>query len=61
VVSVVAGDAWTVRSDGIGPVKIGMTIAELNATGIRFETEKGKITLFYAGTKTAIQYVEGCG
>jgi len=28
--------------------------------GVRFETEKGKITEFYAGTYTAIQYVEGC-
>jgi hypothetical protein len=29
-------------------------------SGIRFETEKGKITTFYGGTYTAIQYVEGC-
>ena len=29
-------------------------------SGIRFETEKGKITSFYAGTYEAIQYVEGC-
>jgi hypothetical protein len=29
-------------------------------SGIRFETEKGKITTFYAGTYAAIQYVEGC-
>jgi hypothetical protein len=28
--------------------------------GIRFETEKGKIIAFYAGTFEAIQYVEGC-
>jgi hypothetical protein len=28
--------------------------------GIRFETEKGKVTGFYAGDKTAIQYTEGC-
>jgi hypothetical protein len=28
--------------------------------GIRFETEKGKITGFYAGLFSAIQYVEGC-
>lgn len=28
--------------------------------GIRFETDKGKITSFYAGTYEAIQYVEGC-
>ena len=28
--------------------------------GIRFETDKGKITMFYAGTYEAIQYVEGC-
>jgi len=28
--------------------------------GIRFETEQGKITTFYAGTYEAIQYVEGC-
>jgi hypothetical protein len=28
--------------------------------GIRFETEKGKITSFYAGRFSAIQYVEGC-
>jgi hypothetical protein len=28
--------------------------------GIRFETEKGKVTGFYAGDKNAIQYIEGC-
>jgi hypothetical protein len=28
--------------------------------GIRFETDKGKITEFYAGTYDSIQYVEGC-
>lgn len=28
--------------------------------GIRFETYKGKITGFYAGTSEAIQYIEGC-
>ena len=28
--------------------------------GIRFETENGKITMFYAGRFKAIQYVEGC-
>jgi hypothetical protein len=28
--------------------------------GIRFETDKGRITMFYAGTYDAIQYVEGC-
>jgi hypothetical protein len=28
--------------------------------GIRFETEDGKITRYYAGRYDAIQYVEGC-
>ncbi len=28
--------------------------------GVRFETDNGKITRFYAGTYEAIQYVEGC-
>lgn len=28
--------------------------------GIRFETENGRITSFYAGRFDAIQYVEGC-
>ncbi len=28
--------------------------------GVRFETDKGKITMFYAGNYDAIQYVEGC-
>jgi hypothetical protein len=28
--------------------------------GVRFETDKGKITMFYAGRYDAIQYVEGC-
>ena len=28
--------------------------------GVRFETEKGKVTTFYAGTYETIQYVEGC-
>lgn len=26
-----AGNAWTVRPDGIGPVKIGMSLSQLNA------------------------------
>jgi hypothetical protein len=146
-----AGDGWIVREDGVGPVKIGITRAQLRATlhqklsedesgsdncfyvharghdhvsfmiedgklvrvdvdapgiatssgiqvgdseaharqiygaklkvtehkyietghyltvrsgdghhGIRFETDKGKITEFYAGTYDSIQYVEGC-
>ena len=29
-------------------------------SGLRFETDKGKITTFYAGSYAAIQYVEGC-
>jgi hypothetical protein len=29
--------------------------------GVRFETDQGKITMFYAGTYEAIQYVEGSG
>jgi hypothetical protein len=28
--------------------------------GVRFETDQGKITSFYAGRYEAIQYVEGC-
>jgi len=28
--------------------------------GVRFETDRGKITMFYAGKYAAIQYVEGC-
>jgi len=28
--------------------------------GVRFETDRGRITGFYAGTYDAIQYVEGC-
>jgi hypothetical protein len=28
--------------------------------GVRFVTENGKVTMFYAGTYEAIQYVEGC-
>jgi hypothetical protein len=28
--------------------------------GIRFETEDGKVSTFYAGTFEAIQYAEGC-
>jgi hypothetical protein len=28
--------------------------------GIRFETDEGKVSTFYAGTFEAIQYVEGC-
>jgi hypothetical protein len=28
--------------------------------GVRFETDKGKVTKFYAGKYDAIQYVEGC-
>ena len=147
-----ADDTWVVREDGVGPVKIGMTLAQLRATlhqklpqendaasdncfyvhakghehigfmivdgrlaridvdsrgiltdtglkvgdsevqvkkaygaklktsahkyvdtghyltarsddrryGIRFETDKGKVTMYYAGTYEAIQYVEGC-
>jgi hypothetical protein len=146
-----AGDPWIVGEDGVGPVKIGMTLSQLTATlhqklteeesgnescyyvnarghdhihfmiiddhlvridvegpriltasglqvgdseskarkiygpkmkvtehkyndaghyltvqsddrryGIRFETDQGKITMFYVGTYEAIQYVEGC-
>jgi len=146
-----ANDSWIVREDGVGPVKIGMTLAQLTSTlhqklaesesgsegcfyvhaanhphlafmiedgklsrvdvdapgittsagiqigdsearaqriygsklkmtqhkyidtghyltalsvdgryGVRFETDKGKITEFYVGTYEAIQYVEGC-
>jgi hypothetical protein len=146
-----AADTWVIREDGVGPVKVGMTLAELTAIfhqklaeedsgsdncyyvtvpghdhvgfmiidshvarvdvnargvstvtgiqvgdteaqvrkiygtrmkvtahqyvdnghyltvrsadgryGIRFETDGGKITGFYAGTYEAIQYVEGC-
>jgi hypothetical protein len=28
--------------------------------GIRFETDMGKITMYYVGAYEAIQYVEGC-
>jgi len=28
--------------------------------GIRFETDQGKITMFYAGRYAAVQYIEGC-
>lgn len=28
--------------------------------GIRFETDNGKVVVFYAGTSSAIQLVEGC-
>ena|SRR6202795_4467084 len=28
--------------------------------GVRFETDQGKITMFYAGRYDAIQFVEGC-
>ena len=38
-----------------------LTVSSKNGGfGIRFETEKGKITMFYAGKFDAIQYVEGC-
>ena len=30
------------------------------ARGMRFETEDGKVTRFYAGTAEPIEYVEGC-
>jgi hypothetical protein len=152
VCSCLASDTWVIREDGVGPVKIGMTLAQLNATlhekfslpaekedqgcfyvsarghdhiafmiengrlvridvdeagvptssgiqvgdseaharqvygarlkvtphaytetghyltarssdgqyGIRFETDNGKIKMFYAGRYDAIQYIEGC-
>ena len=28
--------------------------------GMRFETEDGKVTRFYAGTAESMEYVEGC-
>jgi len=28
--------------------------------GVRFETDEGKVTMYYAGTYQAIQYIEGC-
>jgi hypothetical protein len=27
-----AGDIWVVREDGVGPVEVGMTLAQLSAT-----------------------------
>jgi len=151
VAASIASDAWVIREDGVGPVKIGMTLAQLSAAlhqelaaderdeqgcfyinarghdnvsfmiidghvvrvdvgaagvktsagiqvgdseaqvhkvyggrvrvdahtyvdaghyltvrsasgryGVRFETDKGKITMFYSGNYDAIQYVEGC-
>jgi hypothetical protein len=29
--------------------------------GVRFETDLGKVSTFYAGTFEAVRYVEGCG
>jgi hypothetical protein len=144
-----AGDGWVVRQDGVGPVKIGMSLQQLNVAlhekfampqdkedkgcfyvtstlhpqvsfmienrhvvrvdvdksgvtttagvqvgdseehvkqvygsplkvepnhytdghyltvqrgnyGVRFETDEGKVSTFYAGTSEAIQYIEGC-
>ena len=38
-----------------------LTVRSKNGkNGIRFETDKGRVTTFYAGTFDAIQYVEGC-
>lgn len=38
-----------------------LTVRSLDGkSGIRFETENGKVETFYAGTFEAIQYVEGC-
>ena len=28
--------------------------------GVRFETDEGKVTTFYAGTSEAVHYIEGC-
>lgn len=28
--------------------------------GMRFETDHGKVTVYYAGTAEAVQYIEGC-
>ena len=28
--------------------------------GMRFETDRGEVTVYYAGTAEAIQYIEGC-
>jgi len=37
-----------------------LTLANDRRYGIRFETDTGKILMFYVGTYEAIQYVEGC-
>lgn len=44
-----------------GPGDHYLTVRSHNGKyGIRFETENGKITMFYAGSFKAIQYIEGC-
>ncbi len=45
-------------------VETGHYLTVLSADGkygVRFETDKGSITRYYAGTKAAISLVEGCG
>jgi hypothetical protein len=38
-----SGDTWVLREDGIGPVNVGMTVAQLNAIlGANFSMPKGK-------------------
>lgn len=58
----VYGSRLTVKPHAYtGPEGHYLTIRSVDGRyGIRFETDNGKITMFYAGRFDAIQYIEGC-
>ncbi len=48
-----ARDRWVIHTDGVGPVKIGMTLAQLNAalhTKFKMPTDKEEQPCFYVDT-----------
>jgi len=52
VVATLADDSWVVREDGAGPVKIGMSLSQLNALlheKFVMPTEKDERACFYVG------------
>jgi hypothetical protein len=54
VVGLTADDTWVLRVDGVGPVKIGMTLSELNTVlqeRFRMPAEKDDRACFYVKPK----------
>jgi hypothetical protein len=61
VLKIYAGKLKIEQSHYTGPEGHYLTVRSGDRRyGLRFETENGKVTTFYAGRLQAVQYVEGC-